>query len=89
MDRAKYECAINNLAAPIKDLALPASQLAGTAWADDIARIRGELALIVLEVQADVAESARQTAEVERQAEKEAERVARRATRKETLRATS
>jgi hypothetical protein len=42
---------------------LPAQQLAGTAWADTLNRIRGELALVVVEVQADIAESAYQARE--------------------------
>lgn len=81
-DRGQYAAAIHNLAAPIRDLALPAQQLAGTTWADDIARIRGELALLVLEVQADVAESQRQAEEEARTISREAARVARREARR-------
>lgn len=62
-DRAEYEAAIHNLADPIRALALPAQQLGGTAWAETLNRIRGELALVVVEVQADLAEDAYQRRE--------------------------
>ena len=75
-DRAEYTAAIHNLAEPIKALGLPASQLDGTAWADALHRIRGELALIVFEVQADIDEAAYQARERERRARERERRAA-------------
>lgn len=66
--RDQYAAAAENLADPIKALALSASQLDGTLWGDEIERIRGRLALIAFEVQADIAEHDRQARPVARPA---------------------